>query len=138
MNSSAAAAKGEVCSAESPTGFRFRKYSMNAKTACCSCGDNDSTASPQADMVPSFAFLILNDLCPGKPRCPKLNRYRDIPSLTDEQLANAYRPRGKALVSVRLDQDVLAWFKSFGETGYSSRLNGILRTVMEKQLSPRS
>jgi uncharacterized protein (DUF4415 family) len=41
--------------------------------------------------------------------------YRDIPSLTDEQLAKAYRPRGKALISVRLDHDVLAWLKSFGE-----------------------
>jgi uncharacterized protein (DUF4415 family) len=63
--------------------------------------------------------------------------YGDIPALSDEQLAQAYRPRDKELISVRLDRDVLTWLKSFGETGYSSRLNGILRAVMEQRAAPR-
>lgn len=36
----------------------------------------------------------------------------------------------KQLIWVRLDRDVWEWLKSYGE-GYSSRLNGILRTVIE-------
>jgi uncharacterized protein (DUF4415 family) len=58
--------------------------------------------------------------------------YDDIPPLTDEQLANAFRPREKQLIAVRLDRDVLDWLKSYGE-GYSTRLNGILRSVMEQR-----
>jgi uncharacterized protein (DUF4415 family) len=58
--------------------------------------------------------------------------YSDIPPLTEEQLANAFRPRDKQLIAVRLDRDVLEWLKSYGE-GYSTRLNGILRTVMEQR-----
>jgi uncharacterized protein (DUF4415 family) len=58
--------------------------------------------------------------------------YSDIPPLTEDQLANAFRPRDKQLIAVRLDRDVLAWLKSYGE-GYSTRLNGILRTVMEQR-----
>ena len=56
--------------------------------------------------------------------------YQDVPALSDEQLAKAFRPRDKQLISVRLDRDVLEWLKGYGE-GYSSRLNAILRTVME-------
>jgi uncharacterized protein (DUF4415 family) len=56
--------------------------------------------------------------------------YQDVPALSDERLAKAYRPPDKQLISVRLDRDVLEWLKGCGE-GYSSRLNGILRTVME-------
>jgi uncharacterized protein (DUF4415 family) len=58
--------------------------------------------------------------------------YSDIPPLTEEQLAKAFRPRDKQLIAVRLDRDVLVWLKGYGE-GYSTRLNGILRTVMEHQ-----
>jgi uncharacterized protein (DUF4415 family) len=58
--------------------------------------------------------------------------YSDIPPLTDEQLANAFRPRDKQLIAVRLDRDVLEWLKGYGE-GYSTRLNGILRAVMMQQ-----
>jgi uncharacterized protein (DUF4415 family) len=33
--------------------------------------------------------------------------YDDIPALSDKQLAQAYRPRDKEPISVRLDRDVL-------------------------------
>ncbi len=57
--------------------------------------------------------------------------YSDIPPLTEEQLARAFQPN-RQLVAVRLDRDVLAWLRSFGH-GYTSRINLILRTVMEQQ-----
>ena len=42
--------------------------------------------------------------------------------------ANFYRPL-KTAVSLRIDNDVLAWVKSFGE-GHLSRINAILRERM--------
>lgn len=61
--------------------------------------------------------------------------YSDIPPLTDEQLANARRPARK-LVAARLDADVMEWLQSFGP-GYSTRINALLRSVMEHQKRPR-
>jgi uncharacterized protein (DUF4415 family) len=54
----------------------------------------------------------------------------DIPELTDKQLANL-RPGPKVLVTARIDRDVYNWLQRFGE-GYSTRINRILRAVMEK------
>jgi len=56
--------------------------------------------------------------------------YSDIPALTDEQLASARRAP-KVLVAARLDPDVVAWLKKYGE-GYSTRINYILRQAMLK------
>ncbi len=61
--------------------------------------------------------------------------YSDLPPLTDEQIAGAHRPARK-LVAVRLDADVLAWLQSYG-AGYSTRINHILRTVMNSQANSR-
>ena len=55
--------------------------------------------------------------------------FSDIPPLTDEQLAAAFRPKSKELVAVRLDRDVLTWLKGYG-SGYSTRINAILRAAM--------
>lgn len=57
--------------------------------------------------------------------------YSDIPALTDKQLAQFRRPP-KKLVAVRLDADVFEWLRRFG-TGYSTRVNHILRLVMNQQ-----
>lgn len=57
--------------------------------------------------------------------------YSDIPELTDEQLAVAFQPN-RQLVAVRLDRDVLEWLRAPGE-GYTTRINKILRAVMEHQ-----
>jgi uncharacterized protein (DUF4415 family) len=56
--------------------------------------------------------------------------YSDIPPLTDEQLARFRRPR-KVLVAARIDREVFDWLMQYGP-GYSTRINGILRTVMER------
>jgi len=60
--------------------------------------------------------------------------YSDIPPLSDEQLATAFRPKSKQLVAVRLDRDVLAWLKQYG-SGYSTRINAILRAAMTARRS---
>ena len=61
----------------------------------------------------------------------------DIPEWTDEMWKRAararfYRPVKKA-VSLRLDADVLAWFKRDGRR-YQTRINAALRRVMEREM----
>ncbi len=56
--------------------------------------------------------------------------YSDIPALTDKEL-NQFRRPSKKLVAVRRDADVLEWLKQYG-TGYSTRINNVLRVVMSK------
>ena len=56
--------------------------------------------------------------------------YSAIPPLSDAQLAQ-FRRTPKVLVAARLDQEVYDWLMQFGK-GYSTRINGILRTVMER------
>ena len=57
--------------------------------------------------------------------------YSDIPALTEKQLAQ-FKRAPKKLVAVRLDADVFAWIRKFG-TGYSTRINNVLRVVMSQQ-----
>jgi uncharacterized protein (DUF4415 family) len=61
--------------------------------------------------------------------------FTDCPVLTQAELKKL-RPRHpeyfkpkKQAVQIRLDADVLAWFKCFGK-GYQSRINAVLREVM--------
>ena len=54
----------------------------------------------------------------------------DIPPLTNEQLAQ-FRRTPKVLVAARIDRDVYDWLLQFGK-GYSTRINSILRTVMDR------
>ena len=61
--------------------------------------------------------------------------FRDIPRMTQEQLANLVRlreVRRKVAVSVRLDPQVLAWLRSKGE-GHLTRINDILANLMEAE-----
>ena len=58
----------------------------------------------------------------------------DIPELTDASrvvIGKFYRPIKKP-VTIRLDADVLGWLKAKG-TGYQTRINAILRQVMERE-----
>ncbi len=41
-------------------------------------------------------------------------------------------PRSKKAVSIRLDEDVLEWFKQRGR-GYQTRINAVLRAYVESQ-----
>jgi uncharacterized protein (DUF4415 family) len=79
----------------------------------------------EADMVNSYPFRDID--------------ISDIPELTEEQLKKMqprnpkyFKPVKKA-VQIRLDADVLAWFKGFGK-GYQTRINAVLREVMLKHI----
>ena len=56
--------------------------------------------------------------------------YSDIPPLSDAQLAQ-FRRAPKVLVAARIDKEVYEWLMQYGK-GYSTRINGILRAVMER------
>lgn len=58
--------------------------------------------------------------------------YSDIPPLGDDFFKKARA--AKKQLTIRLDADVLAWLKSHGR-GYQTRINRILRVVMENQTS---
>jgi len=60
----------------------------------------------------------------------------DAPKWTPETFARAVAGKGlkpvpkKALLSLRIDSDVIEWFRSQG-AGYQSRMNALLRAYME-------
>ena len=56
--------------------------------------------------------------------------FSDIPALSNEQLAQ-FRRVPKVLVAARIDREVYDWLRQYGE-GYSTRINSILRAVMER------
>ena len=60
--------------------------------------------------------------------------YSDIPPLDKSFLkkATAAWPPVKKQLTIRIDADVLAWLKRHGR-GYQTRINRILRVVMESQ-----
>ena len=68
----------------------------------------------------------------------------DNPAWTEEMLGAPVLRRGrgpqttptKVLTSVRLDADVLEFFKAQG-AGYQSRINAALRTAVERNLTGR-
>ena len=92
----------------------------------------------------------MNENSTGKMR-DRTNLKR-LDSLTDEEIEQAARsdadtllleecdmaslevvmPGRKQSISLRVDSDVLAYFKSFGK-GYQTRMNAVLRTYMQAQ-----
>ncbi len=62
--------------------------------------------------------------------------YSDIPRLDKSFLKKATMPwpPEKKQLTIRLDADVLDWLKRHGK-GYQTRINRILRVVMESQPS---
>jgi uncharacterized protein (DUF4415 family) len=58
--------------------------------------------------------------------------YSDIPKLSKEIFQNSKlrMTKSKPLISIRLDSDILEWFKSLG-TGYQTRINAVLRMYMD-------
>jgi uncharacterized protein (DUF4415 family) len=51
--------------------------------------------------------------------------------------AEAVMPVSKKLFSLRLDTDVLEWFRQQG-TGYQTRMNAVLRSFMEHEAGRRA
>ncbi len=64
--------------------------------------------------------------------------YSDIPELDENfwKRAEPRMPQPKKGVYIRLDGDVLDWLKSKGK-GYQTRMNAMLRTLMESDRHPR-
>jgi uncharacterized protein (DUF4415 family) len=66
----------------------------------------------------------------------------DIPAVTPEMFAKAVVKRGlnaragKAQLTLRVDRDVLAWFRSRGH-GYQTQINALLRAYMDASKSAR-
>ncbi|SMF50801.1 Uncharacterized conserved protein, DUF4415 family [Xaviernesmea oryzae] len=54
----------------------------------------------------------------------------DGPPMSDEEWARAVNIPVKVPVGIKLDSDVLDWFKSGGR-GYQTRMNAVLRRYME-------
>ena len=64
----------------------------------------------------------------------------DNPPLTDDFFEKAKRmrledllPETKERVCIRLDHDVLAWFRSQKKKGYQTAINAVLRAFIESQ-----
>ena len=61
----------------------------------------------------------------------------DIAELGDDFFRQAtLRAPAKKPITLRVDTDVLEWFKSQGK-GYQSRINALLRAYMDSQASDR-
>lgn len=64
--------------------------------------------------------------------------FSDAPELTPEMFARAVVRRGlkpvarKKLLTLRIDGDVVEWYKSQG-SGYQTRINALLRAYMEER-----
>jgi uncharacterized protein (DUF4415 family) len=65
-----------------------------------------------------------------------ITRDGDAPEWTPEMFARAVVRKGlkpvakKSLLSLRVDSDVLTWFRAQG-SGYQSKMNALLRAYME-------
>ncbi len=58
--------------------------------------------------------------------------YSDIPELNDDFWANArvVMPKAKEQISIKVDRDVLEFFRKDGP-GYQTRMNAVLRSFVE-------
>ena len=60
--------------------------------------------------------------------------YSDIKETDESFWANAgvHMPKNKRQLTLRLDPDVIDWYKQFGK-GYQTRMSAVLRKFMEDQ-----
>lgn len=62
----------------------------------------------------------------------------DLPEVDEDFFATAKlimpTTTKKVPVSMRVDDDVLAWFKSQGERGYQTRMNAVLRAYVQAHI----
>ena len=67
----------------------------------------------------------------------------DAPPWSPKAFAEAVVRKGlkpvpkKSLLSLRIDEDVVTWFRAQGR-GYQSQMNALLRAYMEAQAKPRT
>lgn len=60
--------------------------------------------------------------------------YTDIPPVDENffKTAKLRLPKAKPLISIRIDEDILEWFKAQGP-GYQTRINAVLRMYKDAQ-----
>jgi uncharacterized protein (DUF4415 family) len=77
----------------------------------------------------------LERLRSGKPGVPTGEHPEaNVNHIIDGIVREGLRPQpGKAAISIRVDQDVLDWFKSRGR-GYQTRINSVLRAFRDASL----
>jgi uncharacterized protein (DUF4415 family) len=105
--------------------------------------ENGSNTKPQEVRIPAGRRLSedqLRELQALANRPDDEIDYSDIPPLDDEFWKRAvrnpfYRPL-KSQLTVRVDNDVLAWLRAKGK-GYQTRINAILRRAMLEETSER-
>lgn len=96
-------------------------------------------------MKKDFTSAVLSRGKPSQTDWPRVLKMKDeeidksdSPEITPEMFARAVVKRGlkpkppKELVSLRLDQDVIEWYRGKGK-GYQTEINALLRAFMEIQ-----
>lgn len=61
--------------------------------------------------------------------------YSDIPELDDSFFSKATveMPKPKQSITLRVDSDMLSWFKHFGK-GYQTKMNAVLRSYYKTHI----
>lgn len=99
--------------------------------------------------MPEKAETIVKMTLEEARRLPERTDYARLDAMTDEDIAKAVgedpdavpldidwskarivMPPGKENVTLRVDRDVLAWYRSTGR-GFHTRMNAVLRAYME-------
>ncbi len=104
---------------------------------------------PNAEGLVRISVKDLERLPPGDTDWEAVNRLTDkdiaravaddpdaAPLDLDWSKAKLYYPVGKLPVSLRVDADVFAFFKSRGK-GYQTRINAVLRSYMEHETAKK-
>jgi uncharacterized protein (DUF4415 family) len=121
----------------------------SAKKQTSKLSHRENPLLPGADGMVRFSVRDLKNRPPGKTDWAKVD------ALTEEDIARAvasdpdaapldldwskakiYYPKGKLPVSLRVDADVFAFFKSNGR-GYQTRMNAVLRSYVEHELNEK-
>lgn len=107
---------------------------MNSQTAKKSAIDHYSDVS--APGLTEEELRMFNSILEGEggkrtPRSPRKAKQAKPETQTSKKGDTSYRANKQA-ISIRLDADVLDWFRSQGDR-YQSRMNAALREYMEAQ-----
>ncbi len=125
------------------------RSSSSSTRGVAKSGDSSPRAEPTQKNEGDMVTYSLVDLA----AMPDATDWDRLKSMTDEEIEAAVRddpdaapiadedfwrnaklvlPPPKELISIRVDKDVLDWFRSLGR-GYQTRMNMVLRSFMEHQ-----
>jgi len=78
------------------------------------------------------AMIAAGDYWPTAPDAPEIELDEDFWRNAEIVMPKAAPKPPKEAISLRVDQDILAWFRAQGR-GYQSRMNAVLRAYVESQ-----